>query len=98
MAKRIRSAVKKHRQSLKRRMRNVAVRSRLKTMVKKLRAALEARDLQRAQEALRVVVSTFSKAASKGIIHKRTASRHIARLSKKVHELSKQLEQKESSS
>jgi small subunit ribosomal protein S20 len=93
MAKRIRSAVKKHRQSLKRRARNISVRSTLKTLVKKLNAAVEARDLSKSQEALRVAISAFDKAASKGIIHKGTASRNISRLSKKVYELSRQIEQ-----
>lgn len=93
MAKRIRSAVKKHHQSLKRRVRNVHLRSVIKTVIKELNAAIEAKDLTKSQEALKFTVSTLNKAASKGVIHKKTASRSVARLSKKVHELSKQTTQ-----
>lgn len=93
MAKRIRSAVKKHRQSLRKKVRNVHLRSILKTVIKELNAAIGAKDLTKSQEALKFTVSTLNKAASKGVIHKKTASRHVARLSKKVHELSKQTTQ-----
>lgn len=93
MAKRIRSAIKKHRQSLKRRARNIHIRSFLKTVIKELNAAIEAKDLAKSQEALKSTVSALSKAASKGVINKRTVSRNVARLSKKVHALSKQLTQ-----
>ncbi len=90
MAKRIRSAVKKHRQSLKIRTRNMHLRSVLKTVIKELKTAIEAGDLTKSQEALKFTVSTFNRTASKGVIHKKNASRNIARLSKKVYELSKQ--------
>ena len=90
MAKRIRSGVKKHRQSLKRRARNVHIRSVLKTVVKELHAAIEAKDLAKSREALKYTVSALSKAVSKGVINKRAVSRNVARLSKKVHDLSKQ--------
>jgi small subunit ribosomal protein S20 len=93
MAKRIRSGIKKYRQSLKRRARNVHIRSVLKTIIKELNIAIEAKDLAKSQEALRSTVSALSKAASKGVINKRTASRNVARLSKKVHDLSKQATQ-----
>jgi small subunit ribosomal protein S20 len=91
MAKRTRSAVKKHRQSLKRRIRNVHVRSHLKTLIKEVNVAIEAKDLTKSREALRVVEAALHKAASKGIIHKRSAARYISRLSKKVYALSKEI-------
>ena len=93
MAKRIRSAIKKHHQSLKKRIRNVHIRSVLKTVIKELNTAIEAKDLTKSQEALKFTVSTLNKAASKGVIHKKTASRNVARLSKKVYELSRQTTQ-----
>jgi small subunit ribosomal protein S20 len=93
MAKRIRSGVKKHRQSLKRRARNVHIRSVLKTVIKELNTAIGAKDLAKSQEALKSTVSALSKASSKGVINKRTVSRNVARLSKKVHDLSKQTTQ-----
>lgn len=93
MAKRIKSGIKKHRQSIKRRARNTNVRSMLKTLVKKVIASIETKDVAKSQEALKATISALDKAASKGIIHQKTASRSIGRLSKKVHGLSKGSEQ-----
>ncbi len=91
MAKRIRSAIKKHRQSLKRRFRNVHMLSFLKTLTKEVNTAIESKDVTKSLEALRIAEATLNKAASKGIIHKRTASRNVSRLSKKVYGLSKKM-------
>ncbi|MCI0453812.1 MAG: 30S ribosomal protein S20 [Candidatus Dadabacteria bacterium] len=89
MAKRIRSAIKKNRQSLKRRARNVHMLSLLKTITKEADAAIKAQDVTKSLEILKIAESTLKKAASKGIIHKRTASRSVSRLSKRVYELTK---------
>lgn len=67
--------------------RNKAIKSRVKTMVKKVEAAIEAKDVAAAQDALKVAVSEINKAGSKGVYHKKTCSRKIARLSKAVSEL-----------
>ena len=64
--------------------RNKAVRSRVKTFVKKVNAAIESGDKQAAAEALRVATSEISKAESKGVYHANTASRKVSRLSKAV--------------
>jgi small subunit ribosomal protein S20 len=93
MAKRIRSAIKKHRQSIKRRTRNVQVRSALKTLIKDLNTAIEAKDLGKSRAVLKSTISALDKASSKGVIHKKTASRSIGRLSKRVHHLSINSEQ-----
>ncbi len=93
MAKRIRSAIKKQRQSLKKRTRNVKVRSALKTLMKDLSTAVEGKDLEKSREVLKSTISAFDRASSKGVIHKKTASRTIGRLSKRVHHLSKKSEQ-----
>jgi len=76
------SAEKRHRQSLKRRAKNTHWISTAKTAVKKVRQALEAKEPTKAAEALVAAEKTLKKAATKGIIHKRNASRHIARLAK----------------
>jgi small subunit ribosomal protein S20 len=89
MAKRIRSAIKKHRQSLKRKARNMHVRSTLKSLAKDLNSAIEGKDLAKSKEFLKTTTAALDKAASKGIIHKKTASRSIGRLSKRVYELEK---------
>ena len=65
--------------------RNKAIRSEVKTSIKKVEAAIAANDKVAASEALTACISEISKATSKGIFHKNTASRKIARLSKAVN-------------
>ena len=65
--------------------RNKAIRSEVKTSIKKVEAAIAANDKAAASEALTACISEISKATSKGIFHKNTASRKIARLSKAVN-------------
>ena len=81
------SALKRHRQNQKRRLRNKIIRSKLKTSVKSLYTALESKDLPAVQKAVQSAISTISKTASKGIIHKKTAARKISRLARKANTL-----------
>lgn len=74
------SAQKRNRQSLKRRMRNQSVRTEVKSAVKKAREALASRDPKRIRAALQAATRTLDQAASKGVLHPRNASRRIARL------------------
>ncbi|HET9035595.1 MAG TPA: 30S ribosomal protein S20 [Myxococcaceae bacterium] len=74
------SAQKRNRQAQRRRARNQAVRTQVKSAVKRAREALAAKDPAKAQEALRAAARTLDKAASKGVLHKKNASRRIARL------------------
>ena len=67
--------------------RNRAAKSRVKTFVKKVYAAIEAGDKAAAETALNEAISEISKAASKGIYHKSTASRKISRLTKAVNKI-----------
>jgi small subunit ribosomal protein S20 len=76
-----RSAEKRNRQALKRRARNVQVRTGLKSAVKKAREAITQGD-PAAKQAVQGAVRTLDKAASKGIIHKNAAARRISRLAK----------------
>ncbi len=78
------SAQKRNRQALKRRARNQSVRTQVKSAVKKAREALASKDPARVQEALRAAARTLDKAASKGVLHKKNASRRIARLAAAV--------------
>ena len=64
--------------------RNKAIRSKVKTVVKKVEAAIAAGDKAAAQAALLVATSEIDKACSKGVFHKNTASRKVSRLSKAV--------------
>ncbi len=92
MAKRIKSGIKQHRQSLKRRDRNTVVKSDLKTQVKKITALIENNDQKAAEDILRETETKLKKAASKGVIKKKTASRKTGRLAKRVSKLSKSAE------
>ena len=67
--------------------RNKAAKSKGETFVKKVYAAIEAGDKAAADEALKAAISEISKAASKGIYHKSTASRKISRLTKAVNKI-----------
>lgn len=78
-----RSAEKRNRQAQKRRVRNAAVRSTVKTAVKDARDAITAKEPAKVKDAVGTAVRALSKAASKGVLHKRTASRRISRLMKK---------------
>lgn len=75
------SAKKRHRQSLDRRARNRAAKSTLKTLIKKVRGALETGDVAPAQESFKVAVKKLDQAASRGIIHRNAAARVKSRLS-----------------
>jgi small subunit ribosomal protein S20 len=81
------SARKRARQSLKRRVRNRHVRTRMKGAVKKLRAALDAGDAEQAGGALRTAESLLRRAASKGVIPRKRASRQVSRLARRTHRL-----------
>jgi len=65
--------------------RNKAIRSKVKTYVKKVDAAVAAADKAAAAEALKAAISEISKAEAKGVYHANTASRKISRLTKAVN-------------
>lgn len=88
MALRIKSGIKKNRQSQKRNQRNTMVRSALRTAIKNLLTSVSEKDVTKSNELLKAAIKSLDKAASKGVIRKKTASRHVSRLSKKVHEIS----------
>ena len=64
--------------------RNKAMKSKVKTAVKKVEAAVAAKDAETAKTALRAAIVEISKAGTKGVYHKKTVSRKISRLSKAV--------------
>ena len=87
MAKRHKSAMKRMRQDAKRHVRNVSVKSALKTHAKRVEQVVARKDAGQAEVLLRQAVSAFDKAAGKGIIHANKAARKKAALSRKVHGL-----------
>lgn len=76
----IKSAKKRIKVIEKKTLRNKMVKSKLKTVLKKFDAAVASGDKSAAENMLKVCTSEISKAASKGILHKNTASRKISRL------------------
>ena len=65
--------------------RNKAIKSSVKTAIKKVRVAIEANDKEAAQAALLAATATIDKAATKGVYHKNNASRKVSRLAKAVN-------------
>ena len=82
------SAEKRNRQRIKRTLRNRAVKASVRTQVKSVREAVESKDPKAAATALAAASVSLAKAAGKGAIPKKTASRKAARLAKSVHALS----------
>jgi len=78
------SAKKRAKQSQVRRLRNRSVKTTLKNLEKKLRTAKEAGDDNK-DDLLRKTQSAIHKAAKKGVLHKKTASRKISRLFKFIN-------------
>ena len=81
------SALKRARQSKVRRLRNMGFKTRVKNAVKEVRAAVASNSGEQAQESFTKAVSIIQKTASKGVIHKRNASRKISRLARQVNQL-----------
>lgn len=67
--------------------RNKAIKSKVKTYIKKVEAAVAANDAAEAKSALTVAISEIDKAAKKGIYHKNTAARKVSRLTKAVNSI-----------
>ncbi|HID95514.1 MAG TPA: 30S ribosomal protein S20 [Candidatus Latescibacteria bacterium] len=78
------SAIKRMKQERVARARNSAVRSSMRTAIKKVRRAQTRED---AQKALQVALSVIDKTANKGVIHKNTAARYKSRLTMYVNTL-----------
>jgi small subunit ribosomal protein S20 len=84
LAKRNKSALKANRQNIERREANRQLRSKLRTGLKKLRAAAAGDNNDEAKAALTGTQSLVDRMASKGIIHHNTAARYKSRLSARV--------------
>jgi small subunit ribosomal protein S20 len=84
VAKRTKSALKANRQNIKRREHNRNLRTRLRSALKAIRVALDAKNVDGAQTALSKTVSIVDKMATKGVIHKNTAGRYKSRLAARV--------------
>jgi small subunit ribosomal protein S20 len=83
----IKSAEKKNRQRVKREARNRAKKSEMRTAVKKLRAAVAAKDPAKAREALTPAVRLLDRAGRSGVLGRNAASRTVSRLARSVNAL-----------
>jgi small subunit ribosomal protein S20 len=79
------SALKRARQNEIRRMRNKSVKTRVKNVVKEVREAAAGNAGETIDAKMNAAKSAIDKAAKKGVIHKKTASRKISRLSKRAN-------------
>jgi len=79
------SALKRIRQSEKKRLRNKAYKSKMRTVVKKFYTAADANDLTTAEKAYSEAVKVICKVGQKGVIHKSQASRRVSRLTLKLN-------------
>lgn len=81
------SAQKRARQAVGRRARNQHNRSTMNTAIKKVRAAITAKNKDLAGTELKSATAIIAKTATKGGVHKRTASRYISRLTLAVNQM-----------
>ncbi|MFC6634554.1 30S ribosomal protein S20 [Microbulbifer taiwanensis] len=80
-------AKKRARQNDKRRNHNASLRSMVRTYIKKVVAAIDAGDAEKAKEAYTAAVPVIDRMADKGIIHKNKAARHKSRLNAQIKAL-----------
>lgn len=80
----IKSQIKRNKTNLKAQERNKAVKSELKTLIRKTREAVVAGDKEAAEAALKVASVKLDKAVSKGVVHKNQASNRKSAIAKQV--------------
>ena len=81
------SAFKRARQSQVRKVRNQSYRTKAKNAVKEVRTAVASNSEDQARKSLVKAVSVLQKTATKGVIHKKEASRKISRLTRQVNQI-----------
>jgi len=76
------SVIKRARQAERRKLCNASIRSKIKTVSKRIEEAITEKNQENVKKFLREIIRTVNSAVSKGVLHKNTASRKISRLSK----------------
>ena len=82
-----RAASKAIRADKKRKLRNKSTISEIKTVLKDVKSVIDSKDKEKIASSLKKAISKIDKAKNKGILHRKTASRWISRLSKKATNL-----------
>lgn len=80
-------ARKRARQAVKHREHNMSLRSRMRTYMKKVISAIQAKDADKAKEAYKTATPVIDSMVNKGLIHKNKAARHKSRMNKEIKEL-----------
>jgi small subunit ribosomal protein S20 len=83
----IKSQIKRNKQNEKARLRNKAVKSELKTYVRKFREAADTGNAEAAENAMRIASVKLDKAVSKGVIHKKQAANRKSAVAKRAEQL-----------
>lgn len=83
----IKSAKKRAKQAVKRRERNMGAKSMVRTALKRVVKAIEAKDAAAAQDAYKAAEPLLDRYSSRGLIHRNKASRHKSRLQAKIKAL-----------
>ena len=86
--KKNKSAIKRARQAEAQELKNRSVKTRLKTLSKKVSAEVTSKNIEGASAVLKEAISAIDKAGRKGIIHRNTASRRVSGLSRLVNSIS----------
>lgn len=81
------STIRRARQAERRRERNRATLSAVKSLIKKVQAAVAAKNLDEAQSSFRVAKAALHKAVTKGVLKRNTASRRVSRLALHINSL-----------
>lgn len=79
------SAEKRNRQSTAQRLRNRAIKSRMKSSIRLVNEAIASGSIEQAKEALRLAIPVIAKTGAKGTVHKKNASRKVSRLTLRVN-------------
>jgi small subunit ribosomal protein S20 len=85
------SAIKRAKQNVVSYFRNKSTRTRVKSVIKDVRATTKEMSQEKAQAALATAIPVIDKAAKKGAIHRRNASRKISRLTRQVNAITHNL-------
>ena len=84
----IKSAQKRARQNVKNRAHNMAMRSKMRTYLKKVLSAIQSGDREAAEASYKAAVPVLDSMVNKGIVHKNKAARHKSRLNARIKSLS----------
>jgi small subunit ribosomal protein S20 len=85
------SAIKRARQAEKKRLRNLHIKTTVKSSIKRVKMAIERKDVEGARKALVKAIPLIQRAHSKGVLHKNTSARKISRLNREVNVLTAEI-------